>query len=99
MFTAEMAEERRYQANEFLGASMPSHTFAKMRTKRYTFVFDDKDRLASALLGEVVFYADQFGNGDWVVPVGFTRTDHWFGGDTSMQLELTEHDEGISYAV
>ena len=99
MFTAEMAEERRYQANEFLGASMPSHTFAKMRTKRYTFVFDDKDRLASGLLGEVVFYADQFGNGDWVVPVGFTRTDHWFGGDTSMQLELTEHDEGISYAV
>ena len=99
MFASEMTEERRYQANEFLGASVPSHTFAKMRTKRYTFAFNDEDKIASDLLGEIVFYADQFGNGDWVVPVGFTRTDYWYGDDTSMQLELTEFDEGISYAV
>lgn len=99
MYTVESAEERRYQANEFLGASVPSHIFAKMRTKRYAFVFEDADRIAADLLGEVVFYADQFGNGGWVVPVGFTRTNYWYGDDTTMQLELTEFDEGISYAV
>ena len=98
-FSIGNTEERRFKANEFLGASVPSHIFAKMRTKRYAFVFEDADRIAADLLGEVVFYADQFGNGDWVVPVGFTRTDYWYGDDTTMQLELTEFDEGISYAV
>ena len=98
-FSIGNTEERRFHANEFLGASAPSHTFTKMKTKRYSFVFSDKERIASDLLGEIVFYADQFGNKDWVVPVGFTRTDYWYGNDTSMQLELTEFDEGISYAV
>ena len=99
LFSSGITEERRYQANEFLGASVPSHTFAKMRIKRYTFIFDDKDRIAPDLLGQVVFYADKFGNGDWVVPVGYTRTDYWYGNGTTMQLELTEHSEVISYEV
>lgn len=98
-FSAEIAEGRRYQANEFLGASAPSHTFSKMRTKRYTFVFDDYDRIAADLLGQVVFYADRFGNGDWVMPVAYTRTDFWYGNSTTLQLELTEHNEVISYEV
>lgn len=99
LFSAAVTEERRFQANEFLGASVPTHTFAKMRTKRYTFVFEDKDRIAPDLLGQVVFYADKFGNADWVVPVGYSRTDYWYGNGTSMQLELTEHSEVISYEV
>lgn len=99
LFSAAVTEERRFQANEFLGASAPTHIFAKMRVKRYTFVFEDKNRIAPNLLGQVVFYADKFGNADWVVPVGYNRTDYWFGDGTSMQLERTEHSEVISYEV
>lgn len=93
------AENTRYEAQEYLGASVPVHIFAKMRTKRITVSFADHDRIAKSLLGEVVYYADGFGNGDWVAVISSSRSDQWFGDETVLQLEMTDGDEGIQYEI
>lgn len=89
--------ETRYEANEYLGASVPEHSFAKMRTKKYMFAFDDKNSIAESLLGRILYYADTFGNGDWVVPVSLSRSDQWYGNETVLEMELTNGFEEIEY--
>lgn len=96
-FELSSQEEIKYSANEYLGASAPEHLFSSMRTKRISLVFFDPDRIASKLLGQVVFYADQFGNGDWVAVVSVGRDDKWYGDETAVQLELTTKNEAITY--
>ena len=98
-FEAAQAENTRYEAAEYLGASVPTHAFSKMRVKRIDVVFDDADRIASSLLGEVLFYADTFGNSDWVVPVSRSRTDRWYGNVTQLGMEMTNGEEEIQYEV
>ena len=95
-FEASQVENTRYEANEYLGASIPEHSFSKMRVMSFQVSFDDTFG-ASSLLGEVLFYADIFGNGYWVVPVTRSRADHWFGNETVLQLELTDGKEEIAY--
>ena len=67
--------------------------------KRFEIVFDDVNRIAGSLLGEVVFFADTFGNSDWVVPVTRSRADRWYGNTTQMEMELTDGEEEIEYEV
>lgn len=93
------AENTRYEEQEYLGAYVPVHVFARMRTKRITVAFADRDRIAKNLLGEVVYYADGFGNGDWVAVISSSRTDQWFGDETTLQLEMTDGGEGIQYEI
>ena len=95
-FEASQVENTRYEANEYLGASVPEHSFSKMRVMSFQVSFDDTFG-ASSLLGEVLFYADIFGNGFWVVPVTRSRADHWYGNETVLQLELTDGKEEIAY--
>ena len=95
-FEASQVENTRYEANEYLGASVPEHSFSKMRVMSFQVSFDDTFG-ASSILGEVLFYADIFGNGYWVVPVTRSRADHWFGNETVLQLELTDGKEEIAY--
>ena len=95
-FEASQVENTRYEANEYLGASVPEHSFSKMRVMSFSVAFDDRFG-ASKLLGETLFYADVFGNGYWVVPVTRSRADHWYGNDTVLQLELTDGKEEITY--
>lgn len=95
-FETTQAEDTRYEAAEYLGATRPKHYFSKMRTNRFSIVFHDTGN-AKELLGEVLFFADSFGNGEWVVPVTRSRTDHWFGDDTQLDLEMTDGEEVIEY--
>lgn len=97
MFTVSGQEDRKHVEIEYLGASVPEHVFAKMRTKRYSFAFFDPDRIGSELLGETVYYADQFGNGDWCAIISVSRSDEWIGDDTALELERTNGNEGITY--
>lgn len=96
-FVTSQTTDAKYYAAEYLGASVPEHIFAKMRTKRIQIAFYDTGD-AEALLGKTVFFADTYGNGIWCVPVGTTRSDAWFGNETVMNLEMTNGDEGIDYA-
>lgn len=96
-FVTSQSTDAKYYAAEYLGASVPEHIFAKMRTKRIQIAFHDTGD-AEALLGKTVFFADTYGNGIWCVPVGITRSDAWFGNETVMNLEMTNGDEGIDYA-
>ncbi len=96
-FVTSQTTDAKYYAAEYLGASVPEHIFAKMRTKRIHVAFYDIGD-AEALLGKTVFFADTYGNGIWCVPVGITRSDAWFGNETVMNLEMTDGGEGIDYA-
>lgn len=96
-FVTSQSTDAKYYAAEYLGASVPEHIFAKMRTKRIQVAFNDTGE-AEALLGKTVFFADTYGNGIWCVPVGITRSDAWFGNETVMNLEMTDGGEGIDYA-
>lgn len=96
MFKINGQESRKNIELEYLGASSPDHIFAKMRTKRYSFAFYDPDRIGSELLGEKVFYIDQYGNSDWCVITSVNRSDEWFGDDTALELERTTMDEEIT---
>lgn len=89
--------EAKYYSAEYLGASVPEHIFAKMRTKRIQVAFYDMGN-AEAMLGRTVFYADVYGNGFWCVPVSVTRSDAWYGNETVLNLEMTNGGEEIEYA-
>lgn len=97
MFAVSGQEDRKHVEIEYLGASVPEHIFAKMRTKRYSFAFFDPERIGAELLGETVYYADQFGNGDWCAIISVNRSDEWIGDDTALELERTNGNEGITY--
>lgn len=95
----EQSEEIRYSANEYLGATAPEHIFSKMRLKRFTRAFYDPNRTASNLLGTVAFYADEYGNGDWVAITSVSRSDAWIGDDTNLEMQVTTRNEAITYDV
>lgn len=96
-FSVRSQEDRKHVEVEYLGAPTPEHVFAKMRTKSYSFVFFDPDQIGSMLLGETVYYADEFGNGDWCAVISVGRSDGWPGDDTTLELERTNGHEEIEY--
>lgn len=86
-----------FDAAEYIGASVPEHTFAKMREKRYSIVFKDYVNV-ERLIGKPVYYADVFGNGDWCVITAVGRVENRFGNETTAELQVTKYDEAIDYA-
>lgn len=99
MNVASQTEDTRYSAYEYLGDSVPRHIFSKMRTKRITRAFYDPERISATLLGQTLFYADEYGNADWVVVVSRGRSDEWIGDETTIEMELTAGDEEITYDI
>ena len=86
-----------FDTAEYIGASVPEHTFAKMREKRYSIVFKDYVDVEK-LLGETVYYADIYGNGDWCAITAIGRVENQYGNETTAELQVTKHDEAIDYA-
>lgn len=86
-----------FDTAEYIGASVPEHTIAKMREKRYSIVFKDYVDVEK-LLGETVYYADIYGNGDWCVITAIGRVENQYGNETTAELQVTKHDEAIDYA-
>lgn len=97
MNISNQAEEARYSANEYFGATAPEHTFSKMRAKRITRAFYDPERISEQLLGKVAFYSDEYGNADWVAITTRTRSDSWIGDETTLEMELTTQNEVKTY--
>ncbi|MBR2775797.1 MAG: hypothetical protein IKD75_01600 [Prevotella sp.] len=85
-----------FDTAEFIGASTPEHVFAKMRETRYSVVFKDYVD-AESLLGQTVFYADMYGNGDWCAVVSVGRVESRYGNETTAELQVTRHTETAVY--
>lgn len=85
-----------FDTAEFIGASTPEHIFAKMRETRYSVVFKDYVD-AESLLGQTVFYADMYGNGDWCAVVSVGRVESRYGNETTAELQVTRHTETAAY--
>lgn len=85
-----------FDTAEFIGASTPEHIFAKMRETRYSVVFKDYVDTES-LLGQTVFYADMYGNGDWCAVVSVGRVESRYGNETTAELQVTRHTETAAY--
>lgn len=81
----------------YIGASRPEIITSKMRDIRYAFGFYDRDRIAETLIGQPLFYSDIFGNADWVQITAISRTDMWYGNETTLELTAVQHSEDIDY--
>ena len=58
------------------------------------------------LLGTLVFYADNFGNGGWCMVTAYNKTDKFvknskgaYANEVSLTLEVTNYDDSIEYPV
>lgn len=81
----------------YIGASRPEIITSKMRKVRYGFGFHDVNRIAETLIGQPLFYSDIFGNADWVQITAISRTDVWYGNETTLELTVVLHEEGAEY--
>lgn len=90
----------------FIGDNFPTHYPSNMRLKSFTIaMFDDQD-LVEGLLGTLVFYADNFGNGGWCMVTAYDKTDNFvrngqgvYANEVSLTLEVTNYDDSIEYPI
>ena len=100
------SNEADYSRTKFIGASTPTHYFNKMTLKSFTVSFFDVDDVADSLIGTVVFYADNFGNGGYCFVTSYEKTDNFvknsqgiYGNEVSLTLEVTDYDDSIQYPI
>lgn len=90
----------------FIGDGSPTHYPSDMRLKSFTVTFFDDQGLAEPLLGTLVFYADNFGNGGWCLVTAYDKTDNFvkngqgiYANEVSLTLEVTNYDDSIEYEI
>ena len=89
---------------QYLGDSHPSHYASKMRLKSFSISCFDDQGIMEDLLGQMVFYADNFGNGGWCMVTAYDKTDNFiqngagaYANEVSLTLEVTNYDDSIEY--
>lgn len=89
---------------EFIGDSKPTHYPNALRLKTFSVSFFDDNNYAEALVGNVVFYADNFGNGDFCMVTEYSKSDSFvrdnrgnYGNETQLTLEVTNYEDSIEY--
>jgi hypothetical protein len=89
---------------QFLGDSYPSHYASNMRLKSFSISCFDDQGIMEGLLGTMVFYADNFGNGGWCMVTAYDKTDNFiqngsgaYANEVSLTLEVTNYDDSIEY--
>lgn len=88
----------------FMGDSYPTYYPSNMRLKSFSVIcFDDQD-MCETLLGNTVFYADNFGNGGYCIVKNYEKTDNFiqnskgvYANEVSLTLEVTNYDDSIQY--
>ena len=77
-----------------------------MRTKAFGLNFFDAEGIAESLLGTVIFYADNFGNGGWCIAGKLSKSDSFdkfssgkYANEIQLTLEETDYDDSIQYTV
>ena len=90
----------------FIGDGSPTHYPSKMRLKSFTISCFDDQGISEDLLGTLVFYADNFGNGGWCMVTAYEKTDNFikngagaYANEVSLTLEVTNYDDSIEYPI
>lgn len=90
----------------FIGDGYPTHYSNDMRLKSFSITCFDDQGFAEELLGTLVFYADNFGNGGWCMVTAYDKTDNFikngqgvYANEVSLTLEVTNYDDSIEYAI
>lgn len=90
----------------FLGDSYPTHYPSAMRLKSFNISCFDDQRIAEGLLGTLVFYADNFGNGGWCIVTAYDKRDNFikngqgiYANEVTLTLEVTNYDDSIEYPI
>lgn len=88
----------------YIGDSAPTHYPSKMRTKSFNVNCFDDQGIMEDLLGQMVFYADNFGNGGWCMVTSYDKKDSFiqnsrgvYANEVSLHLEVTNYDDSIQY--
>lgn len=88
----------------FIGDGFPTHYPSDMRLKSFTATMFDDQSIVEDLLGTLVFYADNFGNGGWCMVTAYDKTDNFvqnsrgiYANEVSLTLEVTNYDDSIEY--
>lgn len=90
----------------FLGDSCPTHYPSAMRLKSFNISCFDYQGIAEGLLGTLVFYADNFGNGGWCIVTAYDKRDNFikngqgiYANEVTLTLEVTNYDDSIEYPI
>lgn len=88
----------------FIGDNFPTHYPSDMRLKTFTALMFDDQGIVEDILGTLVYYADNFGNGGWCMVTAYDKTDNFvqnsrgaYGNEVSLTLEVTNYDDSIEY--
>ena len=90
----------------FIGDDSPTHYPSNMRIKSFTVQCFDDQGIMEDILGKMVFYADNFGNGGWCMVTSYDKTDSFvrnsqgaYANEVSLRLEVTNYDDSIEYSI
>ena len=105
-FEIQTTNEADYSRMKFIGASKPAHFFNKMKLKSFSITCYDDQEFSDDVLGTIVFYADNFGNGGYCMVTNYDKTDNFvqnsagqYANEVSMVLEVTNYDDSIGYSI
>ena len=91
---------------QFLGDGFPTHYPSDMRLKSFGVECFDDQEICESLLGQVVYYADNFGNGGYCMVKAYSKTDNFvknsrdiYANEVSLTLEVTNYDDSIEYPI
>jgi hypothetical protein len=89
---------------KFIGDSTPSHFFNGMNVRTFQVSFFDDNEILPNLIGKVVFYADNFGNGGYCIVSAYEKSDDFaqtstgiYANEVVLTLEATNYDDSIEY--
>lgn len=103
-FEISVNNEADVNVTKFIGDSTPTHYFNGMKVKTFQVSFYDDNDILNDLLGQVVFYGDNFGNGGYCVISSYEKTDSFvkssagiYANEVVLTLEATNYDDSIEY--
>ena len=103
-FEIQTSNEAELNQAKFIGDGSPTHYASNMRLKSFTVNCFDDLGICEDILGNVVFYADNFGNGGYCMVRSYTKSDNFiknsrgvYGNEVSLVLEVTNYDDSIEY--
>lgn len=105
-YEVQTSVEKDYNQARYLGDDRPSHYSNKMVAKSFAITCFDKNNTLEKLLGDVVFYADNFGNGGYCFVTSYSKNDSYlemldgtYANEVTLSLEVTNYDDSIEYTL
>lgn len=105
-YAVDTATQINFNKAQYIGDTKPTHYTGEMITKAFSISCFDENDILESLLGQTVFYADNFGNGDYCFVTGHSKQNDYlqlqnkkYANETVLTLEVTNYDDSIEYAL